>query len=454
MLVPNNYERSTIFALASGQGRAGVSIVRVSGPQALTVIQALCASRPEVRRASVRVLRAKDGSAIDQALVLTFKGPASFTGEDMCELHVHGSPAVVEKLASCLLSHGLREAMPGEFTRRAFENGRMDLTEAEGLADLIDAETEAQRKQAYRQMEGGLRSIYEGWREAVLDALAQVEGEIDFPDEQDVPDKLAGMAGAGLDALAAELTLSLSESSSAERIRHGLDIVIIGAPNAGKSSLINGLTKKDAAIVSDVAGTTRDVVEVAMVIGGLPVRLSDTAGLRNTDDAIEAEGVRRAISRAQSADIRIAIIDGSCANSEGSDLEGLLEMLQDEDLLLINKSDINGAVATSVSRETLTVMSVSAHSATDIDRIRNQLETLVATKFPVRGHAGLTRARHRACGQTCLEAILRARQNLDLAPELAGDDLRSALHAIKELAGETDIEAVLDRIFSRFCIGK
>jgi len=275
-------QRDTIFALAGGAGRAGVWIIRGSGPSARETLRTLCGRLPSARRASLQALKDGAGEPIDQALVLRFDGPKSFTGEDMAELHVHGSPAVVEKLAGELLSLGLCQALPGEFTRRAFENGRMDLTEAEGLADLIDAETESQRKQAYRQMEGGLRDVYEHWRDQVLDALAQVEGEIDFPDEEDVPDKLAGTAGPGLIALETELRAALDDSHSGERIRHGLDVAIIGAPNAGKSSLINSLSQKQAAIVSSEAGTTRDIVEVSMVMAGLPVRVSDTAGLRET----------------------------------------------------------------------------------------------------------------------------------------------------------------------------
>jgi len=293
--------KDTIFAVASGGGPAGVTIIRISGTQSDSVLRAmLSGALPAPRLASLRILRNRDtGAAIDQALVLRFKTPASFTGEDMVELHVHGSPAVVEAVSGALFGLGLRQARAGEFTRRAFENGRMDLTEAEGLADLIDAETEAQRKQAYRQMSGGLKTVYNDWRDAILDALAAVEGEIDFPDEEDVPDKLALRAGQGLDDLAAALTQSLAGSRAGERVRHGLDIAVIGPPNAGKSTLINSLSKKEAAIVSGEAGTTRDIVEVNLVIGGLPVRLSDTAGLRETDNVIEAEGVRRARVRAE-----------------------------------------------------------------------------------------------------------------------------------------------------------
>lgn len=445
-------DKDTIFAPASGGGRAGVTIIRISGPQTDSVLGAcLKGSLPTPRLASLRKLRdPQTGRILDEALVLRFKGPASFTGEDMAELHLHGSPAVVEAVSGVLFSLGLRQAKAGEFTRRAFENGRMDLTEAEGLADLIEAESEGQRVQAYRQMSGGLRSVYEDWRESVLDALAAVEGEIDFPDEEDVPDKLALRAGEGLDNLASALEESLAGSGAGERVRHGLDIAVIGPPNAGKSSLINALSKKEAAIVSDEAGTTRDIVEVNMVIGGLPVRLSDTAGLRDTLNKIEAEGVRRARLRAADADLRIGVVDGSDSNV----LPDIEAMLLPGDILVLNKADLRGLTEADVSRETVSVLSLSAHSDEDIKRLREQLETVVAERFCVQESAGLTRARHRACAQSCLTAVQRARLNLDAAPELAGEDLRAALHAIKELAGEADIEAVLDRIFSRFCIGK
>ena len=300
----------TIFALASGQGRAGVAVIRISGPASDVILENLCGrENPVPRRAVLRVLNDSKGEKIDEALVLRFKGPASFTGEDMTELQTHGSSAVIECISEALYRMGLRQAEPGEFTKRAFENGKMDLTEAEGLADLIDAETAGQRKQALRQMQGGLRGVYEGWRSEILDALAFVEGEIDFPEEEDVPDLLAQRAGPGLDTLAIALRKTLSESKRGERVRHGVDIAIIGAPNAGKSSIINRLAGRDAAIVSKTPGTTRDIVEVHLTMSGLPVRISDTAGLRHTDNEVEAEGVRRASVRAVEADIRLAVLD-------------------------------------------------------------------------------------------------------------------------------------------------
>ena len=445
----------TIFALASGSGRAGVSVIRISGPDAHKACRALLGGKlPKARRASLRTVQNPyDGSPIDQALVLRFNGPASFTGEDLVELQLHGSTAVVQAVASALFALGLRQAVAGEFTRRAFDNGRMDLTEAEGLADLIDAESEAQRQQAYRQMDGGLRRIYEDWRSQLLDALAAIEGEIDFPDEQDVPDKLSKAAGPGLDALIGALSKALEDSQAGERIRHGVDIAIIGPPNAGKSTIINSLVKKNAAIVSDEAGTTRDIVEVPIDIAGVPVRLSDTAGLRETESRVEAEGVRRARVRAESADLRIGVID----ISDQSALPDIVDQLSRGDIIVFNKTDLVDGVDAplNVSRETFTVLQLSAKDGErGIAALRGALESIIAQRYSVREDAGLTRARHRDCVSRAKEALANARQNLDIAPELSGEDMRRALHAIKELAGEADIDAVLDRIFSRFCIGK
>jgi len=446
----NGSPNDIIFALSSAPARAGVSVFRVSGDGAKSVVEALTQSPcPAPRYAALRKLYNKEKTLIDEALVLWMPGPKSFTGEDCAEFQCHGSLAVIEAMAGALLQSGARQAEAGEFTRRAFENGRMDLTEAEGLADLIDAETEGQRKQALRQMQGGLRSIYESWREILLDALAQIEGEIDFPDEEDIPDALSHKAYPHLKQAIAAMQAGLAEADKGEAIRHGVDIAIIGRPNAGKSTLLNALAGRDAAIVSSEAGTTRDIVSVNFVLSGLPVRLSDTAGLRDTENAIEAEGVKRALSLASEADIRIAVID----SSDLTTVDELLKSLEDEDILVFNKSDL-AQPPRNVSRETLTVLQTSIEDVESIETLRETLETEVSRRFAVGGEAGLTRARHKDCVIRAQQALERAAQNLGLAPELAGDDIRTALHALKELAGETDIESVFDRIFSRFCVGK
>ncbi len=440
----------TIFALSSAAGRAGVSVFRVSGAGSKKVLELLSAAPcPAPRYASLRRLYTNEKVLIDEALVLWMPGPRSFTGEDCAEFQCHGSPAVIEAMASALLQSGARQAEAGEFTRRAFENGRMDLTEAEGLADLIDAETEGQRKQALRQMQGGLRGVYESWREILLDALAQIEGEIDFPDEEDIPDALSHKAYPHLKHAIAAMQAGLAGADKGEAVRHGVDIAIIGRPNAGKSTLLNALAGRDAAIVSAEAGTTRDIVSINLVLQGLAVRLSDTAGLRETENAIEAEGVKRALSLAREADIRIGVID----SSDLTTLEDMLETLEDDDILVFNKSDL-AAAPSNVSRETLTVLQTRLDDVDSLDALRAALESEVTRRFAVGDEAGLTRARHRDCVLRAQNALERAADNLGLAPELAGDDIRAALHALKELAGETDIESVFDRIFSRFCVGK
>lgn len=441
----------TIFALSSAPGRAGVSVFRVSGAVAKTVAENLTGYPcPPPRHAALRKLYNSERELIDEALVLWMPGPNSFTGEDSIEFQTHGSPAVIEAMASALLAEGIRQAEAGEFTRRAFENGKMDLTEAEGLADLIDAESEGQRKQALRQMQGGLRDVYEGWRETLLDALAQIEGEIDFPEEEDIPDMLSHKAYPLLNRAFEAMAKGLEGASKGEAIRHGVEIAIIGRPNAGKSTLLNALAKREAAIVSSEAGTTRDIVSINAVLSGIPVRLSDTAGLRETDNAIEAEGVKRALKLADDADLRIGVIDSS-------NLEGLTELeaqLIEGDILVFNKSDLAQSADPYVSRETLSTLSVNAADGDDIGRLRSLLEDEVIKRFAIGDEAGLTRARHRDCVHRAQSALNRAISNLGIAPELSGDDIRTALHALRELAGETDIESVFDRIFSRFCVGK
>ena len=290
----------TIFALATAPGRAAVAVVRVSGPQAAAVLRALAAPLPAPRRAALRRLKADDGALLDEALVLWFPAPASFTGEDSAELHLHGGRASVEAVTAALAGHGLRLAEPGEFTRRAFQNGKLDLTQAEAIADLVDAETDGQRRQALGQLEGGLSARYADWRTRLIQALARLEAAVDFPDE-DLPDALSAEVGRRVAELADELEAALLDDGRGERVREGFRVALVGAPNAGKSSLLNRLAGREAAIVTDVAGTTRDVIEVPAVIEGFKVLFADTAGLRDSTDPIEAEGVRRARAWAAAA---------------------------------------------------------------------------------------------------------------------------------------------------------
>ena len=432
MTVKTQFQDETIFALSTAPGRAGVAVMRLSGPYALSAACQLSGvSSLPPRRATLRTLRHM-GEVIDEALLLYFPAPNSFTGEDVVELQCHGSHAVIESVSNALLSLGLRQARAGEFTRRAVENGRMDLTEAEGLMDLIDAQTTGQRRQALRQMDGALRTTYERWRSGLLDALAQVEGEIDFADEGDVPDALSHAAWPHLKSVADDMTAALARADKGRAVRTGIDIAIIGAPNAGKSTLLNQLVGRDVAITSPQAGTTRDIVEAQMVIAGMAVTLADTAGLRETLDDIEAEGVRRALARAEDAHLRIVLhrTDPSSAT------------IQDGDILLNNVGNVQN------NNE------INALTGDGLDHLLSQLEKIIRERFTGGEPAGLTRARHTDCARRALTATQSAQTHLGIAPELVSEDIRTALRAIDELAGRSDIEDVFDRIFSQFCVGK
>lgn len=434
----------TIVALASGAGRAGVAVIRLSGPGAGAVLRALTdRDLPKPRIATRMAFCAPDGGlSLDDGLALWFPGPHSFTGEDVAELQVHGGPAVIAAIIDASLSQpGVRVAEPGEYTRRAFENGKLDLAEAEGLADLVDAETEGQRRQALRQRRGALSAVYEGWRARLIEAAALIEAEIDFPDE-DLPGALAQRAGPILQALADDMSRHLDDAHCGERIRDGYRIAIIGPPNAGKSSLLNALAQREAAIVSDIPGTTRDVVEVRLVLAGYPVWIADTAGLREAADAIEAEGVRRALARAEEADLRIGVVEAG-AEPPAS----LTAALQPGDLLVRSKADLrpqSGADGPLVS-------STTGAGVAELEALlaRRVAAALGREEVPV-----LTRARHRRLVEEARGALLRAIPALDAGPELAAEDVRVAADQIGRLTGRIDVEDLLGEIFSSFCIGK
>ncbi|WP_323760791.1 tRNA uridine-5-carboxymethylaminomethyl(34) synthesis GTPase MnmE [Maricaulis sp.] len=436
---------TTVYALATPAGRSGVAVIRLSGPDSGGILDALAGRpRPVPRQAALRALRDSHGSVMDRGLVLWFPGPGSFTGEDCAEFQVHGGPAVIDAVLAALDEAGARPAEAGEFTRRAFENEKIDLTEAEGLADLIDAETEGQRVQALAQMSGSLRRLYDGWRDALITAMASIEGEIDFPDEADVPDALSHAAYDPLSELIASMIRHLDDGRRGERIRTGFSIVLIGAPNAGKSSLLNCLARRDAAIVTDIPGTTRDIVEVQLTMGGFPVVISDTAGLREAVDAIEAEGVRRALDRAEHADLRIGVADAR-STDDLRDLEG---RLTDGDLLVLNKLDLGAAAQRDGAYR------LSAKSGDGVEALEARIEEIVRDRLSAREMPALSRARHRRAVETALEALARCRDQLADAPELAGEDARLAVRALESLTGRVDVEDILDRVFSQFCIGK
>ncbi|MFW5660123.1 MAG: tRNA uridine-5-carboxymethylaminomethyl(34) synthesis GTPase MnmE [Oceanicaulis sp.] len=439
----------TIFALASAPGRAGVAVIRVSGPAAGPALDLIAgAPRPTPRAAALRRFSDARGVEIDRGLAFWFPGPGSFTGEDCAEFHVHGGPAVIAAMADGLVAAGLRPAEAGEFTRRAFENGKMDLTEAEGLADLIDAETEGQRAQALSQMTGALRQLYETWREQLIGVLAALEGEIDFPDEDDVPDHLSETAGAPLDSLMAALDDHLDDDRRGERVREGFTIAIIGAPNAGKSSLLNALARREAAIVADIPGTTRDVVEVRLVLGGFPVILADTAGLREAVDQVEAEGVRRALVRAEDADLRLGVVDVSRETPSE-----VVRRLRPGDALVLNKTDL--ANPSEIERSAPAArFKIAAKSGAGLDALERWIGETVSERLSRREAPALSRARHRQAVRRALEHLQAARGRLADAPELAAAEVHLALRALESLTGRIDVEDVLDRVFSQFCIGK
>jgi tRNA modification GTPase len=426
----------TIYATATARGRSGLAVLRISGPDAFAAGQALAGRLPPFRTAGLRRLT-WNGELLDEALVLTFAKGASFTSEDVVELHVHGGPAVVGAILRALAGQPkLRLAEPGEFTRRALENGVLDLAQVEGLADLIDAETEAQRRQAVRVLSGSIGRKVEGWRRDLIRAGALLEATIDFADEE-VPVDVSPEVLALIDGLMADLGREAAGVSAAERIRDGFEVAIVGAPNAGKSTLLNQLAGREAAITSDIAGTTRDVIEVRMEIAGLPVTFLDTAGLRETDDRLEQAGIDRALSRAEAADLRLFLTDGSLPPS-------LLP--QAEDLVVLGKSDtISGSTGLAVSGLT------GAGVPELLDRIGEILQARVSAT------GTLVRERHRLAVTAAIAALAESRAEVvrrDSRVELAAEHLRRAVTAFDALIGRVDVDDLLGEIFASFCIGK
>ncbi len=426
----------TIFAQTTAHGKAGVAVLRISGPRAWNAASALCGSLPEPRLAALRILKDRSGVRLDEALVLVFAENASFTGERVVELQLHGSVAVV---AAVLRELGnmddLRPAQAGEFTRRALENGRLDLAQVEGLADLIDAETEAQRRQALRVLSGDLGNRAETWRAALIRAAALLEATIDFADE-DVPVNVTPEVRSLLDTTRDSLSKEIAGVATAERVRNGFEVAILGAPNVGKSTLLNALAGRDAAITSQYAGTTRDVIEVRMDLGGIPVTLLDTAGLRETEDHVENIGINRARERAELADLRVFLIED----------DTLPDMVpRPNDILLRAKADLLDNKSGAVSGST------GEGVAELVEMIRSRLSELVADI----GVA--TRERHKISMERAVSSLSRADQALDLGPEhtdIAAEELRSAVRALDALVGRVDVENILDEIFASFCIGK
>lgn len=426
----------TVFALSTAQGKAGVAIIRLTGPASNAAVRALAGDVPAPRHAAVRVLRSKEGQRLDEALVLVFEEGHSFTGDASAEIQCHGSMAVVAAILDELARQpGLRPAEPGEFTRRALENGQLDLAQVEGLADLIDAETEAQRRQALRVLSGDLGRRAEVWRKSLIRAAALLEATIDFADEEvpvDVSPEVMDLVG----KVATALKREISGVATAERIRSGFEVAIVGAPNVGKSTLLNALSGRDAAITSEYAGTTRDIIEVRMDLEGLPVTLLDTAGLRDTLDEVESIGIERAKARAEMADLRVFLVE----KGEQPEMAP-----QADDLVLVAKADLAGPGPDAVSGKT----------GEGIPELVARITDTLKTRATGAGLA--TRVRHKQAMEKGLESLLAAQNLIPFGEDhadIAAEELRSAIRALDSLVGRIDIENILDEIFASFCLGK
>ncbi len=434
--------RDTIFALSSGQPPAAIAVVRISGARAGAALEQLIGRVPKPRTAALaRIRDPRSSDVIDEALALWFPGPGSETGEDVAELQLHGGRAVVAATLAALASiDGLRMAQGGEFTRRAFENGKIDLTRVEGLADLIAAETEMQRRQAFGQMRGALSERADDWRRQLTEVLALINATIDFSDEGDVPDDLSAPVRERIKALRSEIAGVLADAGRGERVRDGLVVAIVGPPNAGKSTLLNCLAQRDVAIVSPYAGTTRDVLEVHLDLGGVPVTLLDTAGVRATEDPVEAEGIRRAQERAAKADLVLWL-------STGKDEVGFNSTSVEVWKL---RTKIDEIVPSSERDESL--FGISAKSGVGIQLLVSKLSDFARARLAGAEPALVTRLRQSAMLNAASDALERASHAS--APELAAEELRGASTSLARLTGRIDVEDILDVIFRDFCIGK
>ena len=449
--MPSSLQSSdlTIFALSSGRAPSAIAIIRVSGPQARIAVERLCGGLPAPRLAHLSTLRDLDGSALDESVTLWFPAPHSATGEDVAEFHVHGGRAVIAAMFDALGAiDGLRPAEPGEFTRRAFENGKLDLTEAEGLDDLIHADTDRQRRQALRHLKGLLVAKAETWRQQIIEASALVEAGIDFSDEGDVSSDLIAPALKKIAALKSEIEETLVSSARSERLREGLTVAIAGPPNAGKSTLLNRLARREAAIVSPHAGTTRDVIEVHLDLDGYPVTVIDTAGVRETHDPVEQEGVRRARDRARTSDLVLWLTD---AQDEAAPT---LSGGDDHAPVWIVRNKVDLLAAKGEARDGRTRFDISAARGDGVSDLVAALVAYAQDYFGSGEMALVSRARHRTLLRDTAAALRRAGEAVDRGDELIAEELRIAIHSLGRLTGRVDVEDILDVIFREFCIGK
>ncbi len=448
--------QDTIYALSSGAGRAGVAVIRVSGPISEDLIKNMSGGSLSPRKAHLKtIVHPRTGDVLDQALVLWFPAPASFTGEDVVELHIHGGSAVIAAVIEGIGTiDGLRMAEAGEFTRRAFYNGKLDLTGIEAVADLVDAQTEGQRKQALVQMQGGLSDLLNDWRGQLIKILAYIEASIDFSDEEDVGLNVNKQMVVNIRRLKGEMDRFLDDGKSGERLREGLHVVIAGPPNAGKSSLLNVLAKRDVAIVSEQAGTTRDVIDVYLDLDGLPVIVSDTAGLRDNGDLIEEEGVRRARGKILKADVILWTTDATL-REEGLDFS----IDSDQSLIRVrNKCDLDSIQSSSLATYPDTtmgeVLNISARTGEGLELLIKHIAEIASDLQSCNERAVITRARHRQALMRSVEALAVILERPDQAVELLAENLRICARELGRVTGSVDVEDLLDVIFRDFCIGK
>lgn len=440
-------EQDTIYALSSGSLPSGVAIVRISGLRTRFALETLCSDVPKPRMASLKTIRDQNDLVIDKALVLFFPNPHSFTGEDCAEIHLHGGRAVVSACFDALsVLQGFRTAEAGEFTKRAFDNGKIDLTEAEGLADLISAETEMQRKLAIQQSNGVLKELYEGWAVRILRSRALIEAELDFSDEEDIPGSVSDQVWSDVLELSKEITLHLEKSRAGEITRNGFSIVIAGAPNAGKSSLLNTLAGRDVAIVSDERGTTRDVLEVRLDLAGHLVLIKDTAGLRDTENAVEREGIRRAENELQIADLVLYLVDSSDMSDNSVKP---LNLNHNRILKIQTKADINQSIGDEVPD-----LVISTKKMSGIDDLLAKIEDLLSQSLPTDDFVVPTRQRHIDLLENTKSELLASSEMTNAPIEIRSEHLRVAQDSLGKITGRSDVEDLLGVIFSEFCVGK
>ncbi len=489
--------KETIFACASAQTRAGIAVFRVSGRQAYSCLEAFCGKKNfENRKVYFQTIKHPvSREEIDKGIILFFKSPRSFTGEDCVEFHVHGSPAILKEMSQAFYDFGLRQAFPGEFSKRAYINGKMDLIQVEGLADLIDAETELQRKQAYLQMEGKLSGVFKKWRLYLVNMMSWIEAMIDFPDEEDIPEDLSLKINQSIMELINEMTFFLENKHTGKAIREGIKIALIGSTNVGKSSLLNRILGAEKAIVTDIEGTTRDIIEVRTILSGMVTCFADTAGIRKTDHQIEAEGIKRAIDYAHKADIRLMVLEAE-KMSVLSDLNDLIyqkeyldskeqiSLLKEYDFVLVNKIDllnekkrvfaqkscraktdfeqkiyayirnIENCFLYKLGEKPLFVFELSALTGEGINNIKQVISEVIRLRFSLGENPYITRVRHQESIRKALISIKKAKNNLTHSIELCSEDLRSAKQSLEELIGLIGVNDILDKIFLEFCIGK